>query len=68
MSNGRFSGELEPQTAAAIRAVANSDNWRGLNASQKADLQREIDKGLTKSQKRTVDALAKQAKNSRKGK
>ena len=59
MTEGRFGGELDPYTAAAIRAVANPDNWRGLNEAQKADLQAEIDKGLTKEQKRTVDALLK---------
>ncbi|MGB3444462.1 MAG: hypothetical protein WBA97_37465 [Actinophytocola sp.] len=59
MSEGRFGGELEPYTAAAIRAVANPDNWRGLNEKGKADLQAEIDKNLTKEQKRTVNALIK---------
>lgn len=62
MSDGRFGGELEPYTAAAIRAVANPDNWRGLTEGQKADLQAEIDKGLTKEQRRTVDALIKKGR------
>ena len=59
MSGGRMGGDLDPYTTAAIRAVANPDNWRGLNEAQKADLQAEIDKGLTKEQKRTVAALLK---------
>jgi len=62
MSGGRFGGELDPYSTAAIRAVADPDNWRGLNASQKAGLQAEIDKNLTKEQKRTVDALIKKGR------
>lgn len=62
MSTGRFGGELEPYEAAAIRALANPDNWRGLNAAEKADLQREIDNNLSKEQKRTVNALIKKGR------
>lgn len=59
MTAGQFGGELEPYEAAAIRAIANPDNWRGLNAAEKSRLQAEIDKSLSKEQKRTVDALLK---------
>ena len=62
MSNGRTGGELDPYTTAAIRALANPDNWRGLNASERADLQREIDSNLTKEQRRTVSALVKKGR------
>jgi hypothetical protein len=62
MSGGRMGGELDPYTTAAIRAVANPENWRGLSASQKADLQAEIDKNLTKEQRRTVAALIKKGR------
>ena len=62
MSGGRMGGELDLYTTAAIRAVANPNNWRGLTDAQKADLQAEIDKNLTKEQKRTVDALIKKGR------
>ena len=62
MSGGRMGGELDPYTAGAIRMVADPANWRGLTASEKADLQAEIDKNLTKEQKRTVDALIKKGR------
>lgn len=62
MSSGRSGGDLDPYTTAAISAVANPDNWRGLSPSQKADLQREIDSNLTPEQRRLVRALVNRRK------
>jgi hypothetical protein len=59
MTSGQFGGQLEPDYAAAIRAVANPDNWRGLTHSEAIDLQNEINKNLTKEQQRTVSALVR---------
>lgn len=57
MTGGMQGGDLDPYTVAAIGEVANPDNWRGLTDAQKADLQAEIDAGLTPEQRRTVDAI-----------
>lgn len=65
MSKESISGDLDPNTVAAIGAVANSDNWRGLDDAGKKRLQAEIDKGLTKEQKRTVDAIVAKARKRR---
>lgn len=59
---GRMGGELDPTTQAAIAAVANPDNWRGLTDAKKAELQAEIDKNLTPEQKRTVDKIVKRGR------
>ena len=61
-------GEIEPDMAAAIGAVANPDNWRGLNEAGKKRLQAEIDKNLSPKDKRIVDALVeRQQKRGRRG-
>lgn len=62
---GRMGGEIEPETAAALGAVANPDNWRGLSAQQKADLAAEIREGLPKEEVRKIDAAI--AKNRERG-
>lgn len=65
MSRESISGDLDPYTVAAIGQVANSDNWNGLTAAQKKDLQAEIDKGMTKEQRRTVHAIVEKARKRR---
>lgn len=62
MSDGRQGGDLDPYNTASIAAVANPDNWCGLSASQKKELQAEIDRGLTREQKRTVDAIVRRGR------
>jgi hypothetical protein len=57
MTSEQASGDRDPYIVAAIGEVANPDNWRGLTAEQKADLQAEIYAGLTPAQRRTVDAI-----------
>lgn len=63
MTPEQISGDLDPDSVAAIGAVANPDNWRGLTADQKADLQAEIDAGLTPEQRRTVAAIVERRRS-----
>lgn len=57
MTGGIQGGDLDPYTVAAIGAVANPDNWRGLTDAEKARVQAEIDARLTPEQRRTVAAI-----------
>lgn len=63
--SGRQGGDLHPEINAVIGMVADPDNWRGLNAAQKAELQAEIDKATSKEQRRTIDAAVKKQKERR---
>lgn len=55
---GRMGGDaLDPVVEGAIGAVANPDNWRGLTPAEKEQLQAELTQGMTKEERRTVDAL-----------
>lgn len=55
-------GELEPGMQAAIAAVANPDNWRGLTDAEKQRLQADINANLTPEQQRTVNAIVKRGR------
>lgn len=62
---GRAGGEIEANEAAALGAVANPDNWRGLPPDKRVELAAEIRKGMPKSEVRKLDAAI--AKNRERG-
>lgn len=66
---GRIGGEIEPEMAAALGAVANPDNWRGLDEAGKERLQAELARGMSKEDQRKVAAAVakQQARGGRRG-
>jgi len=63
MTGSGQGGDRDPYVVAAIGEVANPDNWRGLTDAQKADLQAEIDAGLTPAQRRTIAAIVERRRS-----